>query len=40
MKYVKPEFDVTIYEIEDVITLSVDEGEVDPPAPGGDDWHG
>lgn len=35
MKYTKPDFDVTIYEVEDVITLSFTEGPVD----GGDnDW--
>ena len=35
MKYIKPEFDVTIYEVEDVITVSIG----DYPAEGGDeDW--
>lgn len=36
MKYTKPDFDVTIYEIEDVITLSIGAGTID----GGedDDW--
>lgn len=33
MKYVTPDFDVTIYEIEDVITLSMTDGD-----PNGDGW--
>ena len=36
-EYVTPDFDVTVYEIEDVITVSIGEGGLD----GGDDgWHG
>ncbi len=29
MKYTTPDFDVTVYEIEDVITLSIGSGDVD-----------
>ena len=29
MKYTKPDFDVTIYEVEDVITLSIVDGDPD-----------
>lgn len=38
MKYIKPEFDVTVYEVEDVITLSFPEEdyEEDPNEP----WFG
>lgn len=36
-EYVTPDFDVTVYEIEDVITLSIGDGKPD----GGDtDWWG
>ena len=36
-EYLTPDFDVTVYEIEDVITLSIGTGSVD----GGDDnWNG
>ena len=28
-KYMTPDFDVTVYEIEDVITFSIGEGPVD-----------
>lgn len=37
MKYVTPDFDVTIYEIEDVITLSMTDGD---PNPGNNTWWG
>lgn len=33
MKYTKPDFDVTIYEVEDVITVSIGDGSID----GGND---
>lgn len=36
MKYVTPDFDVTIYEIEDVITLSM--GDKDPNGGDGTGW--
>ncbi len=36
MTYTTPDFDVTVYEIEDVITLSIGSGTVD----GGDGWWG
>lgn len=36
MKYVKPDFDVTVYEVEDVITVSV----VDTDSEDGVDWWG
>ncbi len=36
MKYVTPDFDVTIYEIEDVITLSM--GDKDPNGGDGSGW--
>ncbi len=35
MKYITPDFDVTIYEIEDVITLSIGTGNVDGGAGSG-----
>ena len=35
MKYIKPDFDVTVYEVEDVITLSFPETD-----PDGDGWWG
>ena len=40
MKYMTPDFDVTVYEIEDVITLSF--GGSDPDTDGGigDGWWG
>ncbi len=34
-EYLTPDFDVTVYEIEDVITLSVIEGDGD-----GEGWQG
>lgn len=40
-KYENPDFDVTIYEIEDIITASspvIDFGKDDPD--GGGDWFG
>lgn len=36
-EYVTPDFDVTVYEIEDVITLSIGEGA---PNGGDTDWWG
>ena len=35
MKYTKPDFDVTIYEIEDLITVSIVD---DDPDGGEEDW--
>ncbi len=35
MKYTTPDFDVTVYEIEDVITLSIGDGSVNG---GNDGW--
>lgn len=36
-EYMTPDFDVTVYEIEDVITLSIQDGGMN----GSDDsWHG
>lgn len=37
-KYISPDFDVTIYEIEDIITLSM--GDKDPNGGDGSDWWG
>ena len=37
MKYLTPDFDVTVYEIEDVITLSY---TGDDPNPGDETWYG
>ncbi len=37
-EYLTPDFDVTVYEIEDVITVSVGEGELDGGAIEGDGW--
>lgn len=36
-EYMTPDFDVTVYEIEDVITLSIGDGAVDG---GNDGWNG
>ena len=36
-KYLKPDFDVTVYEVEDIITLSI--GDFDPDD-GEDKWFG
>lgn len=38
-KYITPDFDVTIYEIEDVITSSGNI-EIDKNDPDGEDWFG
>ena len=38
MKYMTPDFDVTVYEIEDVITLSY--GDQDPNGGSGEGWWG
>ncbi len=38
MKYITPDFDVTVYEIEDVITLSIGDGNLDGGT--GTDWYG
>lgn len=35
-KYEMPDFDVTVYEIEDIITLSIGGGD---PNPGDDKWY-
>lgn len=37
-KYETPDFDVTVYEIEDIITVSV--GGSDPDPDTGDKWFG
>lgn len=38
-KYIKPDFAVTIYEIDDVITASGDPIDIDTSDPdGGGDW--
>lgn len=37
-EYVTPDFDVTVYEIEDVITLSIGGNDPDGGKPG--DWWG
>lgn len=42
-KYIKPDFDVTIYEIEDLITASGVPSEdvtIGPSDPDGEDWFG
>jgi hypothetical protein len=36
-KYMTPDFDVTVYEIEDVITVNVGPG--DPDGMGGTSWN-
>ena len=36
-EYVTPDFDVTVYEIEDIITLSIGGGDPNPGG-GGDQW--
>ncbi len=42
--YIKPDFDVTIYEVEDILTTSANSGEqvtVGPSDPNeGGDWFG
>ena len=40
MKYIKPDFDVTVYEVEDVITLSFDSNEPDAPGTNDTGWFG
>ena len=37
-EYLTPDFDVTVYEVEDIITLSIDKG--DPDTDTGDQWWG
>lgn len=37
-EYLTPDFDVTVYEVEDIITLSIHTG--DPDADTGDQWWG
>ena len=37
-KYETPDFDVTVYEIGDIITVSVDPTDPDPDT--GDEWFG
>lgn len=34
-EYLKPDFDITVYEIEDIITISI--GDNDPD--GGNSWY-
>ena len=38
-QYFTPDFDVTVYEIEDVITLSIGGNDADKPIEG-EDWYG
>ena len=38
-QYFTPDFDVTVYEIEDVITLSFGGNDADKPIEG-EDWYG
>lgn len=35
-EYLTPDFDVTVYEVEDIITLSIGDG--DPNSDTGDAW--
>lgn len=37
-EYLTPDFDVTVYEVEDIITLSIIPG--DPDKDTGDEWWG
>lgn len=37
-KYMTPDFDVTVYEIEDVITLSIGNYDPDTDSGNGDSW--
>ena len=37
-EYLTPDFDVTVYEVEDIITLSI--GTADSDADTGDKWWG
>ena len=39
-EYVTPDFDVTVYEIEDVITLSIGNSDPDTDAGMGEGWWG
>ena len=39
-EYITPDFDVTIYEIEDVITASATNPEIGTTDPDGEDWFG
>ena len=36
-EYSTPDFDITVYEIEDVITVSINDND---PQPGGGGWYG
>lgn len=36
-EYLTPDFDVTVYEVEDIITLSIGDGD---PDKGDDNWWG
>jgi hypothetical protein len=38
-QYFAPDFDVTVYEIEDVITMSIGSADPDPEIPG-EEWYG
>ena len=44
MKYTKPEFDVTVYKFEDIITASGETpttgNQITPDDPNGEDWWG
>lgn len=37
--YIKPDFDITIYEVEDIITASGNPN-IGPDDPDGEDWFG
>ena len=37
-EYLTPDFDVTVYEIEDVITVSIGDGPADGGPAGGPGW--
>jgi len=39
-EYVTPDFDVTVYEIEDVITLSIGTGDANDESDNGAGWWG
>lgn len=37
-EYLTPDFDVTVYEVEDIITLSIGTTDPDPTNPGEEWW--
>lgn len=39
-EYLTPDFDVTVYEVEDIITLSIGDSELDHDKDTGDKWWG